>query len=144
MARILLLLQWVVGAGTMLFFPDAASAQRFAMREEGELRWVCGGVGFEERAALAELRPQANLELLFVTAPRGGYLADILVTLYEGDADAPVLSLRSSGPICLLHLSSGRYRIQASRLGEHRSAQVSGGRADGNPRRTILAFPEEP
>ena len=114
------------------------------MREQGALRWACGGVGFEERAALAELRPQANVELLFVTEPRGGYLADILVALYEGDADAPMLSLRADGPICLLHLPAGRYRIEASRLGEHRSAGASGGMPDGKPRRTILAFPEEP
>lgn len=142
MAPILLLLL-VMGAGTTLL-PHPSLAQAFVMREQGALRWACGGVGFEERAALAELRTQANVELVFVTGPRGGYLADVLVALYEGEADTPALSLRAPGPLCLLHLPTGRYRIQASRLGEHRSARVSGGRADGNPQRTILAFPEEP
>lgn len=143
MARILLLL-WVVGAGATLLFTGNAAAQAFVMSEQAGVRWACGGVGFEERAALDELRPQANVELLFVTAPRGGYLADILVTLYEEDRDVAALRLRAPGPICLLHLPGGSYRIEASRLGEHRIVRADGGAPDGRPRRTILAFPEEP
>ena len=54
-----------------------ASAEDIAMKEHAGLRFACGGAGVEERTALAALRPQANLEFLFVTAKRGGYLADV-------------------------------------------------------------------
>ena len=143
MAAILLLLL-VIGAGATLLLPEAAAAEPFAMTEQGGLRWACGGIGFEERAALAGLRPQANVELLFVTKPRGGYLADVLVTVYSSDSDTPRARVRAQGPICLLHLPAGRYRIEASRHGEHRSAEASGGGPDGRPQRSIFTFPEEP
>ncbi len=114
------------------------------MHEQGGVRWVCGGIGFEEREALSPLRQQANVELVFVTAPRGAYLADVLLTVHAGNSEEHVVSARTQGPICLLHLPAGGYRIEASRLGEHRSLAVAGGAADGRPQRTILAFPEEP
>ena len=143
MTPILLSLLWVFGAGTFLF-PHDARAQALAIQERGGVRWVCAGIGFEEREALSPLRQQANVELVFVTAPRGAYLSDVLLAVHAGESDEHLLSVRTQGPICLLHLPAGRYRIEASRLGEHRSLAVSGGAADGRPPRTILAFPEEP
>ena len=108
------------------------------------MRWVCAGIGIEEREALSALRPRANVELVFVAAPRGEYLSDVLLTVHSGESEEHALSVRTQGPICLLHLPAGRYRIEASRLGAHRSVAVSGGAADGRPQRTILSFPEEP
>lgn len=138
-----ILLPWVIAAGTLLF-PHGAPAQTLTTQEQAGVRWVCGGVGIEEREALSPLRQQANVELVFVTAPRGAYLADVLLTVHAGASDEHLLSVRTQGPICLLHLPAGRYRIEASRLGEHRGLTASGGAADGRPQRTILAFPEEP
>ena len=114
------------------------------MQEQAGVRWVCGGIGFEEREAMSPLRQRANVELVFVTAPRGAYLADVLLTVHAGGSEEHVLSARTQGPICLLHLPAGRYRIEASRLGEHRTLDATGGAADGEPRRTIFSFSEEP
>lgn len=71
------------------------------------------------------------------------YLSDVLLTVHAGESEGHVLSVRAQGPICLLHLPAGRYRIEASRLGEHRTLEVAGGAHDGAPPRTVLRFPEE-
>jgi hypothetical protein len=91
--------------------------------------------------ALAELRPQANLELLFVTAKRGGYLADVEVSLYAADKTSPVLQVTAEGPMCMILAPAGRYRIEASYAGVTRAHQVA---ADAKTARVVFAFPEEP
>jgi hypothetical protein len=112
--------------------------------DAGGLRWACGGVGAEERAALATLRPEATLELLFVTARRGGYLADASVSIAPDKAPAKPLALRADGPICLLVAPPGAYRIAAELAGEKRvlRAAVAAGRRA--PARLVFTFPAEP
>jgi hypothetical protein len=68
-----------VPVAASLVFAASAWAGPLAMTSEAGMRWVCGGVGAEERRELAALEPQANLRLLFVTEKRGGYLADVAV-----------------------------------------------------------------
>lgn len=114
------------------------------MQEQAGVRWVCAGIGVEEREALAALRPQANAELVFATAPRGEYLSDVLLTVHAGQSEEHVLSVRTQGPICLLHLPAGRYRVEASRLGEHRTIEVTGGGPNGELRRSVFGFSAEP
>jgi len=116
-----------------------AVAQDIVMREQGGIRWACGGVGVEERAALAALRPQANLELLFVTAKRGGYLADVAVTVYAGEKS--VLQLTAEGPMCELSAPAGKYRIETAYGGVKRSQQVTVG---AGLSRVVFGFPGEP
>jgi hypothetical protein len=74
------------------------SAQDIAMKEQAGLRFACGGAGFEKRAELKSLRPQATVELLFITAKRGGYLADVEVAVFDADKGAPVLRVTGGGP----------------------------------------------
>lgn len=111
------------------------------MKEHAGLRFACGGIGVEERAALAALRPQANVELLFVTAKRGGYLADVEVTVYAADKSSPALQTTAEGPMCMLSAPAAKYRIEAAYGGVKRSAQVA---ADKKPARVVFGFPEEP
>jgi hypothetical protein len=119
----------------------AATAQDIPMKEHAGLRFACGGAGVEERAALAALRPQANVELLFVTAKRGGYLADVEIAVYAADKDAPVLQLIAVGPTCLLFAPKGTYRIDASYGGVKRSMKVAAGAKQA---RVVFGFPDEP
>jgi hypothetical protein len=129
----------IVLSGALAVFAGAVAAQDISMRKDGAIAWACGGAGAEERAALAALRPQANLELLFVTAKRGGYLADVAVTLYEGDK--PVLQVNAEGPICELAAPAGKYRIEAVYGGVKRSQPASAG---AKLSRLVFRFPEEP
>lgn len=120
-------------------FGAAAWAQDFALQEQNGLRYACGGAGVEERAALAALRPQANLELLFVTAKRGGYLADVAVTVYAGDK--ALLRVNAEGPMCELAAPAASYRIEAVYGGVKRSQEVSAG---AKMARVVFRFPDEP
>jgi len=121
-----------------------AQGQPLAMKDENGLRWACGGIGVEERQALAELERQANLKLLFVTAKRGGYLADVDVSLYpSGAAGLAQLTMIAQGPICVIDAPPGRYRIEASYNGVKRAATVTLRKDGKRPVQVALTFPEE-
>lgn len=121
--------------------PLCALAQPLAFQRSGDIAWVCGGVGSEERHALDAMRPQARLEVLLVTAPRGAYVAGAQVSVAPAKGGTPV-TLDAEGPTCLLQAPPGRYRIEASYDGTTRSATANVARA-GKPARVVLAFPNE-
>lgn len=111
------------------------------MAAEGAAQYYCGGVGADERRAMQALEARANLKLLFVTVKRGGYLADAAVTV--SDAKATRFSAVADGPVCLLQLPPGRYRVTAEIAGNTRSAQVVVGAQAGQPHQLAFSFPGE-
>ena len=121
--------------------PLAASAQQFSMREANGVRWVCGGVGTEERDALASLAAESNLSLVFTTAQRGAYVADVSVALYDAGAKKPRLEIQADGPVCMLHAPQGRYRVQASFNGTTRTSAAVVAQDAKKPARVVLVFP---
>ncbi len=123
--------------------PLWAAAQPIGMRESDGVRWVCGGVGEEERESLAAFRPEANLSLLFVAGKRGAYLADVAVSLYAAGSKTPRLEFRADGPMCLLRAAPGRYRIEASLNGVKRAADAEVTRGAKQPARAVFVFPEQ-
>lgn len=110
-----------------------------SMAREGAVSFFCGGVGAGERRAMKALESEANLQLLFVTEKRGGYLADVALAV-EDDKGASVLRTVSGGPLCLLRLPAGRYVVRASIGGATRSVPV---RVAVAAHRVALAFPGE-
>ena len=121
--------------------PLSALAQPIAFQRTGDVAWVCGGVGSEERHAIDALRGEAGLELLLVTAPRGAYVAGAQVSVAPAAGGAPV-TLDAEGPTCLVQAPPGRYRIEARYNGATRSANARIGHG-GKPARVVLAFPDE-
>lgn len=109
---------------------------------EGAVAYVCGGVGADERRTMNALEAEANLRLLFVTAKRGGYLAGAELTVSDGKQVR--FSTVADGPICLLRVPAGRYRITAVIGGVTRAAQVAVGPDSGKPQRIVFAVPGEP
>jgi hypothetical protein len=124
----------LVGAGAHADGPD--------MAREGAVAYFCGGVGADERRAMKALEAAADLKLLFVTAKRGGYLAGAELTV--SDAGAARLRIVAGGPICLLRLPAGSYRIAAAMGGTTRVAQIAIGAGPGKPQRIVFSFPGEP
>ncbi len=122
--------------------PLTAGAQPFTMQESGGVRWVCGGVGEEERDGLAALQSQANLSIETVAGKRGAYLADVQLALYEAKSKSPRLEIKTDGPLCLIHAAPGRYRIEASFNGAKRSADATIAAGAKRPARVVLVFPE--
>lgn len=119
-----------------------AYGQPPALQQQGDVRWVCGGVGADERRALDALRPQANLEIVFASDKRGGYIAGADLAVLRGKAETPVLRITSDGPLCLLHAPPGPYTLRARVGSAERSRTVRV--PDKGIARAVLAFPEEP
>jgi len=104
---------------------------------------ACAGVGAEERAALRAREGGVALKLLFVTAKRGGWLADAEVTVADAGG-AGLLRTRADGPICHVSLPEGRYRITAALAGATRTASVRVPAKPSRPQQVVFAFPGEP
>jgi hypothetical protein len=98
----------------------------------------CGGVGSDERDALARYAASANLTLELFVEKGGEYIADAQVTL-RAASGAPY-TLRAEGPICYLQVPPGRYRVEATFKGVTRGADATV--AASGKRRVAIAFPK--
>ena len=101
----------------------AARAQVPPMQVAGAARFVCGGIGSDESTAMRAAMKEHPLSLLFARAG-GAYLADVAVVIL-GANGAPVLSLRASGPVCLVDLPAGRYTVEATMDGISKRQDVT-------------------
>lgn len=111
------------------------------MRDAGGIRYVCGGVGDEEREALNAFKPQANIEILLVTEKRGGYLAGVSLQVSRAGSGAAPVHIEAEGPICLLNAPAGTYRVEATYDGVKRTRNVTASGTRAKP--VVLAFPED-
>ena len=125
-----------------LAFSAAVYAQPFPMNEQGGVRWVCAGVGEEERAALAKLEAGSTLKLVFASGKRGAYLAHVDVVLSERDGKRPALKFTATAPICLLQAPAGSYRVEASFRDQKRSLATSVAKDARQPGMLVFRFPE--
>ena len=120
----------------------ASSSSAIEVNATGSAQYVCGGAGEQERIQLKGFQAESSAELLFVTAKRGGYLADVDFVVRD-QKGGTVLQGRADGPKCLLTVPAGRYRVEASYQGSKRSANFQAAKSPGNPIRTVLTFPED-
>ncbi len=123
---------------------SAGSAQALGWREQDSIGWACGGIGLEERQALKVLEGRANTVLLFVAGARGTLVADIRLRIVSASDATLGLDIGADGPVCVLKLPAGRWKIEA-RHGETVRAQelLLTAQDSGTPRRLQFAFPEE-
>jgi hypothetical protein len=126
-----------------LIAPAIAAAALPDYRRHGDVSWVCAGVGSDERRALAPLRSRADVEILFVTARRGAYLAGVDWTL-RGDDGVAILRAMAEGPYCFVDAPPGRYSVEARLGGATRTARANIAREGGKATRVVVAFPDEP
>ena len=131
----------LIPAVTLVLWSAGVAAQSLAMQEAGAIQWACGGAGADARAELARLEAQANLMLSFVTVKRGGYVADVAVSIVAENAKLPRFDVTSDGPICLLRVPPGRYRIEASFGATRRAATTMVAKDGKRPGRLVFAFP---
>jgi len=101
---------------------------------------MCGGVGSDARRALEGT--SANVELEFFVAQRGAYVANVGVSVTPLNSKEPVIEGTSSGPLCLLQLEPGRYRVQATFNGATRSATATVPSRASRPTHLALGFPQ--
>ncbi|HTJ97928.1 MAG TPA: hypothetical protein VL381_10695, partial [Rhodocyclaceae bacterium] len=106
-------------------------------------QYLCGGVSEEEMSTINSQRANANTALLFTAGAHGEYLADVNVNIRSESrkADPVVLSFTSPGPLCLLKLPAGKYRIEARHSG---SSITRGLTVDDNLKQTTFNWPKAP
>jgi hypothetical protein len=84
---------------------------------------VSGGIGDDEMADIVAKQEQYNLKLIF-TEPSGQYLADVHVVITDNKGTI-ITEQDSVGPILLVKLKSGNYKIKSSTEGENVMRKVT-------------------
>lgn len=118
-----------------LALPAVAAAQAMLPQEktEGGIAYVSGGIGQNEAMAMRRAAREYPLSMIFSAGPRGAFLADVSVTIKD-DKGKTMLETVSAGPIMLVDLPAGDYRVAATVAGKtlHRAAKV--GEKEGHAR----------
>jgi len=91
--------------------------------EYGNITYVSGGIGDEERDEIRARERNFNLKLLF-TERNGAYLGDVDVVLLNPKGDT-VFDAKSVGPFLLMRLPGGSYAIKASMNGQTQQRRLS-------------------
>ena len=109
-----------------LALPMMALAQESALplaKSQGPVTYVTGGIGLDESTALRQEQKNYPLSLLFTAGKRGAYVANVQVTVRNANGKV-LLDSASSGPIMLVRLPRGEYRVSAELRGEAKQASV--------------------
>lgn len=95
-------------------------------RTDHGVTYLSGGIGHEEALAMKAEAKHYPLSMVFSEGKRGEYLANVDVTI-RNSLGRIVLTTVSDGPIMLLKLPAGEYKIAATSNGKtlHRSVMVA-------------------
>jgi hypothetical protein len=127
---------------SLVLFCAAAAAQPFPMQEQAGVRWVCAGIGLDEREAFAKLEPDASLKLVFAAGKQGAYLARVDVVLTDREGKRAALKFTAEAPICLIQTPAGRYSVEAAFGNEKRTIATTVAKQAGKPGMLVFRFPE--
>ncbi len=105
------LLPWL-----MLSFWVFAEESLLQPKTQGEVSFVSGGVGGDERDVMHAIRKDYNLSLLFSLAGSGEYLSDVKVCIKD-TAGNNLLETVADGPMFFAKLKPGRYDVSVEQNG---------------------------
>jgi len=105
----------IAGAAMILCSNLAFSAP--VQEKHGEVAVLHGGVGEEDRQAIAQKAAEYNLRLTFAWKGSGAYLSDVRVVI-RGARNAPVLDTIASGPWLYARLPAGEVTVTATAAGQ--------------------------
>jgi hypothetical protein len=109
---------------------------------EGDITYVCGGVGKEEATYMKKAAADYDLMLTFATRD-GSYLADVDVQVRDAQNN-PVLDTTCDGPLMLVDLPhSGKYSVRAEAQGTtlQQAVQVTKTTRRATPPDLVLSWP---
>ena len=113
----------LLGSATLISVANAANDA--AIRTEGPVSYVSGGVGTESLDQLSSIASQFNLKLVFALTS-GDFLSDVHVVIADVKGKT-LLDTMSEGPWFLSKLPVGTYRIAATVAGKEQRHQISVG-----------------
>ena len=107
----------------------AATAMQFPLpqsKTENGISYLSGGIGKPEAAAMKEEARHYPLSLVFSAAKDNEFVADVRVTI-KNRAGKEVFNTVSDGPIMLVKLPAGKYKVAVEMHGKtlHRDVRVS-------------------
>jgi hypothetical protein len=91
--------------------------------EQNGIRYLSGGVGADERDAMRAAARDFNLRLSFAERTTGQLVALVDVAMLDAQG-REVLRIPDAGPILLVALPPGDYRIRANYEGREQTRQV--------------------
>jgi hypothetical protein len=97
---------------TVAFSVAAHSASLPSAQTVNGITFLSGGIGHEEASALKAEAKNYPLSLLFTAGPRHAFVSKVKVIIKD-KAGKVVLDSTSDGPIMLVKLPAGEYRIDA-------------------------------
>ena len=119
----------------LLSLPSLAEESAIQPQTQGEVTFVTGGVGIDERNELDATRANYNLSLQFSVQGKGNYLSDVKVRITDLRGNV-FLETVSDGPKLFAKLPSGRYIVTVDLNGETHHKTVS----IGGKKNTSLSF----
>jgi hypothetical protein len=96
--------------------------------EQGRIRYMTGGIGLSERAAMQRVARDYPLRLSFSAASGGQYVAGVSVSIVDARG-IEMLSVADAGPWLFVALPPGEYSIRATldgRMQTQRASVVAG------------------
>ncbi|WP_313621850.1 carboxypeptidase-like regulatory domain-containing protein [Achromobacter sp.] len=106
---------------------STAQAGLPAVKHQGSVEYVSGGIGIDESEALKAAASNYPLALTFAAQRGGGkadYVADVTVAIRDAQG-GNVLQATSEGPYMLVRLPAGKYRISATFNGQPQEREVT-------------------
>lgn len=108
----------------MLSFLVFAEETSLKPQTQGEVSFVSGGVGGDERDAMRAMRKDYNLSLLFSLEGSGEYLSDVRVSINDARGKN-LLETVADGPMFFAKLDPGRYVIKVQQNGQAIKKNIS-------------------
>lgn len=100
--------RWL-GAGALALLPVLAHAF-LELQGTDSVRFVTGGVSFEERQEIVMVLPDYNLKVITAAQQSGEYLADATLTLSDASGRT-VIASTLDGPWLLARVPPGAYEL---------------------------------
>ena len=99
------------------------------VQTSGNVSYMTGGVGAEEREALFAATKDYGLKLVFAAKQQADFLADVTVSI-AADNGKPMMKATDTGPYLFVKLPPGKYKITATSNDQalEKSASVSAGK----------------
>jgi hypothetical protein len=120
----------LIAAITCLWATNLAAQQSgesmLQPKHYGNIPYISGGIGLDEREALNSLAAGYDLKLMFAVSA-GNYLADVRVEIRDASGQL-LLDAVSEGPWFFTHLPPGHYNVSVSLAGsvQRQDVHVSG------------------
>lgn len=128
----------IVSLGTLGPVVAAAMETLPAAQTQNGITYLSGGIGLDESEAMKAAAKDYTLMITCSVQPTGKYLADVKVNITD-KSGSPVLETVIDGPMLLVQLAPGQYRISAENGGVTLNRSVDIG--SEHPTRVNLSWP---